>query len=249
MSKKLRLNLSFFLVLVLLYASIISLTSLTSVAQNQPVGLEGITYNNTENASIRPAISITTAGGTITTMNLNATSQNPHWKGFVGNITGNLALQDSAGYVLYEWTLASVSGEVYVTRNSTINWTDIDCANASEISTEEGELSHNASQSDSISSTFGGGQGNHPAFTTASTDFSVNQCNYTLNTYVNSTINTSRFYEAILHDGFVSVYASIIENRSRGFDDSYYDFQLIVPENGTAAVGSSTTYYFFIELL
>ena len=207
-----------------------------------------ITYNFTENASITPAAELITAGGTITTMNLNGTFQDPHWKGFVGNVTGRLALRDSSSYSLYEWALTTVSGEVYVSRSASASWANITCANLTHVTAEETAMSHNTSAVDSISNTFAL-PGTHPSFTTATTSFLANQCNYTTNTYVNGTSQATDFYEVLLWDGSDMVYASLLENRTAGFDLGTYDFQIIVAENGSTQVGTSTPYYFYVELL
>lgn len=207
-----------------------------------------IIYNFTENASITPAARLVTAGGTITTMNLNGTFQNPHWKGFVGNVTGRLALRDSSNYSLYEWALTTISGEVYVSRSASASWANISCANLTHVRTEEANMSHNASAVDSISNTFAL-PGVHSAFSTANASFAANQCNYTTNTYVNGTSQTTDFYEVLLWDGSNMVYTSLLENRTAGFDLGTYDFQIIVAENGSTQVGTSTPYYFYVELL
>lgn len=221
---------------------------LLAVAQNnQPVGPD-FTFNQTLNATQRPATELTTAGGTITTMNLNGTMQNPHWKGFVGNVSGRLALQDASKNSLYEWEYATISGEVYVSRNESVEWSNIVCANAGNVSAEETALSHNNSAIDSISTTFNE-PGSHPSFSTANVTFGFDQCNYTTNLFVNSTSQSSTFYEVLLSDTTNIIYTAILENESRGFDDADYDFQMIVPENGSSSFGTSTTYYFYVELL
>ena len=214
---------------------------------NQPTGPD-ITFNFTEEGPPRPAAEIITAGGTITTMILNGTTQNPHWKGSVGNVSGHLARQDASGYSLYAWTLSTVSGEVYVSRNGSVNWTAIDCANATHVASEESAMSHNSSALDSISNTFSP-PGLHPVFSTAARQFAANECNYTVNTFVNSTLQNTSFYEILLSDGPHVVYSTIIENSSLGFDVGTYDFQLIVAENGSTSSGTSTPYYFYVELV
>lgn len=233
------------LLALLLFAVARSLSALGQATV--PTGPQ-IIYNFTENASITPAAELITAGGTITTMNLNGTFQNPHWKGFVGNVTGTLSLKDSSGYSLYEWALATISGEVYVSRSAGAGWANITCANLTHVSTEEANMSHNASAVDSISNTFAE-PGTHPGFSTANASFTADQCNYTTNTYVNGTSQSTRFYEVLLWDGSDIVYTSLLENRTAGFDLGTYDFQILVAENGSTQVGTSTSYYFYVELI
>ena len=44
------------------------------------------------------------------------------------------------------------------------------------------------------------------------------------------------------------IYASKIETDETGFDSLTYDFQMLVPEDGTTGFASSTAYYFYVEL-
>src|SRR3989338_3598541 len=91
---------------------IFMLVSVAVVSQLQPEG-PIISFNRSENATAKPATAITTAGGTFTTLVLNASSQNFRWKAYVGNITGSLALADSIGYKIYDWNLVTLGGEIY----------------------------------------------------------------------------------------------------------------------------------------
>ena len=51
-----------------------------------------VTLISNETKSAAPATKINTTGGSITIMRLNATTQNPRWKAYVGNVTGTLTL-------------------------------------------------------------------------------------------------------------------------------------------------------------
>jgi hypothetical protein len=201
-----------------------------------------------ENGSMRPATMINTSGGTITTIIINATTQNPHWKAYVGNVTGTYVLEDAQNNSIYEWSLARIAGEVYVTRNDSIDWTSIRCANASDVAMENKLMNHSSTADDNINSTFS--RTTHDPFWTATKEFTQNMCNYTLVTFVNDAAQTSTsdFQEILLTDGSSIVYTSLIENSSVGFDLGRYDFQLLVPEKGWSLGTSSTPYYFYVEL-
>jgi len=70
-----------------------------------------------------------TSGGYIWWINLDGSEQNKRWKAFVGNVSGELVLDDANGYSIYTWDLGLTSGEVYATRASgNINWTNINCS-------------------------------------------------------------------------------------------------------------------------
>ena len=97
--------------------------TLTSVVLGAPIGPE-ITYVLTSEKSSATGTTVSNSshtGGTINIMNLNANQKNPHWKAYVGNITGKLTLDDADNYTIYEWSIADLQGEVYATRASSIN--------------------------------------------------------------------------------------------------------------------------------
>ncbi|NOZ80366.1 MAG: hypothetical protein GXP63_01725 [DPANN group archaeon] len=225
---------------------LVSLSLGNVLSQSQPAG-PNIISQTTETATPNAALNITTAGGTITTMVLNGTTQNPHWKAYVGNVTGRLVLQDGANYSIYNWQLTNPSGEVYASRNNTVNWTSIRCANSTQIATEETNMNHTASAVDSIANTFT--DSTHQEFWTGGTQFTANECGFTTATYVNNTNQSELFQEIALYDGSSIVYATIIDPNTAGFDYGRYDFQLIVPEKGWEGPTSSTPYYFWVELV
>ena len=201
-----------------------------------------------ENGSDRPATSLTTTGGTIATLVLNATTQNPHWKAYVGNVTGTWVLEDANNYSIYEWSLSTIAGEVYVTRDGSITWGSIECANSTHISAEETIMNHTSGADDSINNTFI--LTTHDPFWTGDIEFTADECDHTLLTYVNDTTQTSteNFQEILLYEGSSLVYTTLLEDSVQGFDLYYYDFQLIVAENGVDEPPSSTPYYFYVEL-
>jgi hypothetical protein len=188
---------------------------------------------------------LNTSGGTITTVNINATTQNPHWKAYVGNISGRLALQDAGSNAIYDWNITSMEGEVYATRESGIvAWDSVVCANQTHISDEESALNLTSSDPDSISSTFF--HKSHASFYAGLVPVAENTCNST-NLYVNSAAS-SDFAEVLLYDGRYMVYAALIEESVTGFDGNRYDFQMIVPDSGLAGSQAPQTYYFYVEL-
>ncbi|RLE42642.1 hypothetical protein DRJ48_03100 [Candidatus Woesearchaeota archaeon] len=183
--------------------------------------------------------------GKITTVKFNVTQPNQDWKGYVGNITGVLVLDDAANYTLYQWDLTTITGEVYATRNSgSITWSNVDCANATHVSTEETAMGISSSEDDSISNTFN--NGNHPAFVVGTTSIAQNACNYSQYMYVNDAAQTTDFSEVLLSDGSYIIYTGILENKTQGFDGKRYDFELILAENGDSSTNQA--YYFYVEL-
>jgi len=223
------------------------LVSVVSVLAD-PTAVSSIT--NLRNATIAATAGLkvneSQGGGYIYVVSLNATSQNPRWKAYVGNVTGTYVLQDASGNRIYDWSMTDIEGEVYATRKTTsVSWSNIACATNEQLELENVALSHNSS-SDNITSTFK--STNHTLFYVGSKMFNTNACNYSLYTYINSTAQTTYFDEIALHDGANMVYAAMIEDPEGGFDLAKYHFQMLVPEVGSQGWSSSTPYYFYVEL-
>lgn len=213
----------------------------------QPQGVD-ILFNETDNVSPQPGTAISTLGGSFTTLVLNVTQQNPRWKAYVGNVTGTLVLQDSNDISIYDWALASITGEVYASRNDTVNWGSIQCLTDSVLNTEEAFLNITTSAVDSINNTFNNTV--HATFWTGSTQITNSTCR-AIATYVNDTAQTpsetADFQEILLDDGTYLVYATILEQDQAGYDISQsFDFQMIIAEDEFS--GSPTPYYFYAEI-
>ncbi len=245
-------------VLLVVFSLLILLFEVLFVSAD-PVG-PTISYkgNTTMNDSSAATMNYTgtgnIAGGYIYTANLNSNQKNPRWKAYVGNVTGTLVLQDAEGYSIYDWSIATaLTGEVYATRSSTtISWSTIACATNSNVSNEMVALNH-TNLNDNISTTFA--ESDNDQFVVGTTTIGQNTCN-TTNLYVNGSAPTAdEWEEVLLHDGDNMVYTAIIEQDLHGFDGNQseansttYDFQLMLPEDGSATWASSTAYYFYVEL-
>ena len=235
-------NLIFLLVLMLISIMVVN----KSIVLAAPQGAT-ITYNLTENATVRSPDSHTAAGGSFTTLILNVTSQTSKWKAYVGNVTGKLTLDNSNNKSIYEWALTNVQGEVYVSRNSSINFTALACSNRGNITSEETLLNINSSSDDSINKTFT--QQIHRSFVIGGTGTISNSSCYAIATYVNDAAQpadeSATFQEILLSDGRNLIYTSLINDNRPGFDSGTYDFQMILPDDPGVA---STSYYFYAEL-
>jgi hypothetical protein len=205
-----------------------------------------ISSNSTDTGRTSTPSNRTDPGGSITTLNLDAVQQDSQWKAYVGNITGSLRLEDTAGSSIYNWALSSMIGEIYVSRSSSITWSTVNCTTATNITAEETALSINSSGVDSIKNTFN--TTTHPAFSVAGRSITANSCNAT-STLVSGARQpqaTADFPELILHDTTNFIYTTIITNDKVGYNGSdTYDFQMIVADNPST---TSNTYYFFAEL-
>jgi hypothetical protein len=215
-----------------------------------PIG-PSIIYNSSETAPPASAAMINTSGGSITTMVLDATTQNVRWKAYVGNVTGKLTLDDANNFTIFDWSMSNVVGEIYATRSSeSVSWADINCSNSTHIYNEEIALNHTNNPDDNISTTFN--VKDHDSFYVGTVLIAQDSCN-SIHTFVNDSNQSTDFEEVLLYDGTNAtngdiIYATILEQNKPGFDNTTYDFQMIVPENGLSTWTSSTAYYFYVEL-
>ncbi|MBI4154191.1 hypothetical protein HY501_02555 [Candidatus Woesearchaeota archaeon] len=221
-----------------------------------PEGPSSITpvQNTTKSTTSSVIYNTTNSGGYIHVINLTAAQANTRWKGFVGNVTGKLVLDSSAGSTLYDWSLsASLSGEVYATRTSAaIVWANINCT----YFWTNGSLSENRSvevneslalggftTDDNLSATFN--VQNHSAMTIGTYVVQANTC-WATNSYINNASNRTAFDELLLYDNVSVVYATFIEQDNVGFDTRTYDFEMIVPQGNQTG---SIAYYFYVEVI
>jgi hypothetical protein len=234
------------LILVGLLASLLAWPVLVAAA---PTGASVTFISNTTANASNPG-NRTDARGTITTLKLDATQQDGHWKGYVGNVSGKLTLDDANKMTIYDWSLTGVTiqGRVYVTRNASILFASVTCAANATVNTEDGFNNITGTSVDSINQTFV--NSTHKAFYVGATPIANSTCR-AIATFVNDTPQSiseaMTFQEILLQDSAANlIYTTIIEPNLSGFDSNTYDFQLIVAESGIKV--SPTTYYFFTEI-
>jgi len=125
---------------------------------------------------------------------------------------------------------------------------------------EEIALSHTSvtSKDDNVTATFA--NFNHSELTIGGVVIAKNDC-FSVQTFQKDAVqvfddsDNANFTQVILYDGAYNrttgnvVYATFIENNEIGYrSDEKYDFQMIVPEDGSTGFVSSTPYYFYVEL-
>jgi len=233
--------------------SLISLILLAVFISAVPTGpsFVNVTSNVTKAATAAALVNI--SGGYIATLNISANVQDPRWKAFVGNATGSFSLADATGAQIYNWASAAITGRIYATRNSSIvNWATVNCSNRTTIENENQAMVLNSSTapSDNITQTLNMTPGNG-AFFVGSQFISANTCP-TLLTYVNNASQTSTtFFQEVplftppgnlIYETPIQVPAAV------GYNGQNWNFQMLVPENGTVGFGSSTAYYLYVEL-
>jgi hypothetical protein len=214
-----------------------------------PVG-PSIIYNSTSNATLKPAAAITTAGGTFTTLVLNTTGQTYRWKAYIGNVSGKLTLADATNKSIFDWTVTSVTGEVYATRsNAAVDWTTVSCADSTLISDEDIFMNMSLTSPDTINKTFNNTI--HKSFYVGTTKIQNSTCR-AVATYVNGVsqapTENAVFQEILLKDGSSNiVYTTLVNASTIGYNNQRYDFQMILAENEYNP--TPTTYYLYVELI
>jgi len=217
--------------------------------------------NTTKNAS--SGDSRNDSKGTITTVLITTVQQNIKWKSYVGNVSGTLVLRDADDFSIYEWASGGApDGEVYITRNDSIDWASIKCANQTGITNEETVLGHSSSSGDNINFTFDSNY--HQEFDVGETTIAISSCK-SLATWINNTAqnfnqtneNSTLFQEVLLMDNNLNiVYATLLDQDTRGYRDDLdnttslgsnttYDFQAIIPDYTGLPIAR---YYFYVEI-
>ena len=234
----------FFSVLIFSFLVLIGLLYFVSA---DPVGPNSIAISSNETSVAPGAATLNISGGRIATINVTANTQNSRWKAFVGNVSGSFTLDDASGSTIYDWSLTSLSGEIYATRFSgSITWANVNCSNITWMEQENVNMNHTNSQ-DNLSATFVAGT--HTSFVLAGNNLVANSCR-TLNTYVNNATQDTDFEEVVLFETIKNntIFTTILENEVTGFDSNSYDFQMIVPEIGLETFTGSTAYYLYVEI-
>lgn len=256
----------------------LAFASVVNAASIEPTQPTSFTYVTNSTVGGQAGMAETHVRGYIHYANIDESAPSQKWKAYVGNVSGEFALQDASGNAIYDWTIATITGELYATKEAPTGgsgrfqggiptWTNVSCANSTMIYDEESQFNHTAADEDSYRNTFK--DGNYFNLTTfyagerQVTDSSVvgGGAGGCFGAYLNSN-NADQFshwQEVVLTDGtyedegsgdldFDIVYATLLENNYAGFNNVPYDFQILLPESGLDGAQTATTYYFYVEL-
>jgi hypothetical protein len=182
--------------------------------------------------------STSTQGGNVTSVNLNTVASTGSWQGYYGSAIGNLTLGLNLS-IFYDFG-GMPPGEVYASRAQSVNFATLDCS--VDMASENLFIGKSVLSGDSVTSVFDSSL--HPEFYVAGRKFDADTCSAT-NLFVNNASQNSEFFEVIMEDAATNiVYTSLVNGTKTGFDGNLYDYEMIV---GTP-YGSTTTYYFFMEI-
>ena len=253
---------------LLMFLAIMVITSITAhavYAQIIPTEPEGPTTLNVETTSRRTpagAATIQALAGNVTQLSIVGNTVTQTWQAYYGNVTGTITLDDANNNTIYNWDLASPEGEIYASESPIdftyenigcydFNMSDVGQSDFNTLAEYEALLGLKADDADGIDETFREGTG-YDSFYVGSRyiDNTSVICPTTQMYSQNEQQDQSRFQELLLYDNSSDklVYTAIIEQDVIGFDNQYWDFEMIVGENGHDGDTTTTTYYFYVEL-
>ncbi|MBI4154092.1 hypothetical protein HY501_02045 [Candidatus Woesearchaeota archaeon] len=265
---------SFFIFWLLVLIAVLG----TLTVQALPDGANNASSVNSTRGSATDPESLWARAGNVTEADFTGPSVTNFWQGFYGNVSGVITLEDSGANVLYNWSTANPSGEIYAANGtSTISWVDVQCLNytatgyrndtgtggdgagtrggynlngmnLSELHRAFG-FSLTSISADNVSATFLESN-THAQFETGTLTFSTTECP---TSYIYDSTGdgiAGSFEEAILWDPMnnATIWAALLENDLAGFDQRAHDFEMLVLEDGSSGNAVNTIYYFWVEL-
>jgi hypothetical protein len=223
--------------------AILALTAITATAD--PTGPTGISTGSSSRYGLSTGSPpINAFAGNVTQLILNASSITQTWQGYFGNISGKIVLGNSGNKTLYDWNISTASGQVYASRGASITWTTINCTNAGNMTAEDAALG-STGKPDSVANTFQGTT--HDEFFVGMVDIGADSCAST--NLKDSDGFSANWQEVLLTDsGSNTVYTSLLNGNTLGYDGSNWDFQMLVGEDGHNGNTGTTPYFFWVEL-
>jgi len=236
--------------MVTVFVLVAALALMTSfVVAVQPSGAQVTPGPSSRAPEDNPEFDPNALAGNVTNINLFGFTNTQSWQGYMGNVSGTIQLADSSDNVMYNWSLASPEGEVYASENNSIVWPNIACYDMSLNGSLDARYNLAADDVDGIDETFNDGNA-HPMYYTNNIQFVADDCPAT-QLYDNT--GSGVFWETLMTDDVANgenvIFTSIlIEADTTGFDGTYYDFQMLVLEDGHGTDTATRTYYFWVEL-
>lgn len=202
-------------------------------------GTNATVVSSSRMATISIANATDIRGGASTMINLTFLTQTMYWQGYYGDVFNKVQLSDGTN-LFYEWDNPVPEGEVYATRNTSIDWSKVTCADYGTVMKEQQITGFGLER---VNNTFSSSNTN--SFSVGSIPISSGQCSYAAYLF-NASGEAGTFEEVLLESENNIIYTSIVVNDGSAFDQSTADFEMIVAEDGTDEV--PTTYYFYAEI-
>lgn len=198
----------------------------------------GATINSTTSLGHLPVsapASIDLVSGNITVADLSVTQSTFRWVGLLGNVTGSIKLGDSANNTLYQW--AARGNLVYAANSPTINWSNVSDANQASVVGVDPFLS--TGTNDAYDKTFTGGPES-----IGSNIFTISS-DYALTSSANATL--WKTYSLWDKSSSTLLWVGKVVVNGTSYRNTTVDYQMIIPEDGTAGDTTPTTYYLWVE--
>ena len=248
------------LVAILLVVSVMLVPLvLAQIVPTEPEGPATLDVVNTSRRSPAGAATVQAQAGNVTQLSIIGNTVTQTWQAYYGNVSGTITLDNAQNNTIYDWDLASPEGEIYASEDTIdftygnvfcydFNQSDIGNSDFNTLAEYEALLGLETDDADGIDETFTEST-SYDTFYVGS--YYVNQTCPTTQMYdQNEQKDPNKFQEVLLYDNSSNklVYTAIIEQDAQGFDDQYWDFEMIVGENGHDGDTTTTTYYFYVEL-
>ncbi len=229
-------------------------------AANQPTAPDSLTQGQTStfNEGNYKLQSVNAIAGNVSALVLHAIGQTKAWQGYFGNITATVTLDDANNFTFYNWSAAEPRGQIYATINKSISWDQVECFNVTNASKEtliENYYNIATDDVDGVAETYT--TTDHPSFVVASRTMTGCPTSYI---FRDDTRQTADFANVLLSDPNIPdtgwIYTTLIENKTAGssndltcYNGQPCDFQILVNEDGHGTDTSTTTYYFWVEIV
>ncbi|MBW2975363.1 hypothetical protein KY366_06610 [Candidatus Woesearchaeota archaeon] len=242
---------------LLLLVAAAALISVTAMAN--PYGPTIYTNGTTERADFSSvgAKGVAAQAGNVTEITINTSIVTQRWQGYFGNISGTITLDDASGNTMYDWAAGSgfsPTGEIYAANQTVSDWDDVICVNFTgngtpgndgiNVTVLETMYGMSSDDSDGVDETF------------SSTDDiiigtrTLSDCPATY-IYQSDSQVSGTWNETLLTENSTGavIFAAEVEQDTIGFDGKPWDFQMIVGDNDGYSSGTTTTYWFYVELV
>lgn len=221
--------------------TMIALSLLLSVAYVQAAAPSGATLVYQNDLGELPAAapgSTDIESGNITMVSLDTNVSTYRWAGILGNVSGNIVLGDALSNQMYTWV-----GEgrlIYASTAGSLTWTSLADADQATVEAAETYIA-TAQGADNYAATFTGASENIGSgiFSSITSDYA--------STDDNTATPTWKTYS--LTDGSNLVWAGLVSAAGTAYNAETIDFQMIVPEDGTAGNIAATAYNLWVELV
>ena len=244
-------------IMILLFVIIIS-----GIAIAVPSNPDSISVSDSERRTQFGGESVQTLGaqaGNVTELTVTSTTNSKRWQGYYGNISGTITLDNAQNWTLYEWVGdISPQGEILAADAQVSNWSGLICANLSALyrgyncsESPNGQCLNLTELQDKFGGPYGGGESVNATFTSTANiqlDTGLLQSCPSTNSFSVGSAQAKNWTEVLLMENKTEtvVFASIINASTLGFDNTSWDFQMIVGDDGDDLL--TTTYYFYVEL-